>query len=397
MIKRVCFIVHDGPFNRYDSRRHFIQQMSDAMNRVGVETKIVARDEDSEEIEIASQITPFAPDLLCSFNRLSSIPEKTLIADELQIPYLSILTDSPLYSTGLASSRYSIIACTDLNDTQMVRSLPFNNVIFLPMAVEKDIAVSKDDRPLDVVFLGSCYDYENFRRYWRVRYSWAINNALDHAIDLILSDKNMPIAQALITAWKEAKLTKDTHFYSHFYFLDVYTRGRDRVDLIKSITDVPVHVFGDMMADHVVNQFGWTHYLGTQSNVTVHKPVSYQESIKILQKSKICLISTPQMKNGMHERFPYSIACGALPISSENRFLKEKFEKSYVSYRFDKREEVNDTVKNLLENESSRCEKVSLARDILLQEHTWDHRVSQLLNALPPMIEKMAKKNPLFF
>lgn len=396
MIKRICFIAHNGPFNRYHSRSYFIKQLAEAMNRVGIETKVIEKEETAEEMEVASQVTAFGPDLICSFNRLSSIPEKKFIADELQLPYLSILTDSPLYSTGLASSRYSIIACTDLNDYQMIKSIPFNNALFFPMAVEKGLSPSNGEKSYDLVFLGSCYDYENFRRYWRVRHPWEINNALDHAIDLILSDKNISIANALVTAWEEAQLTKDANFYTHFYFLDVYTRGKERVDLIKSIKDVPVHVFGDIMADHVVNQYGWSHYLGTQSNVTLHKAVSYAESLNILQNSKLSLISNPSQKNGMNERFPYAISCGSLPISNENDYLKEKFPESYVSYCFDKRDDINHAIKDLLENESSRQQKVSTAYNAILKEHTWDHRVAHLLKELPPMLEKMAKKNPFF-
>lgn len=399
MFKRVCLIVQEGPFNRYQSRSYFTKSLSEAFNRYGVETTILIRPELAQETDLSHSIQSFSPDLICSFNRLSAIPDKKFLGDALQIPYLSLLTDSPFYSTELVSSSFSIIACADLSDYQMVQSLSFAPLIFFPLAVDKEWFKEEvpSSQPYDIVMLGSCYDYENFRRYWRVRHSWTINHALDDAIDLILSDSNITIAQALVTAWEGAKLTKDSHFYSHFYYLDAYTRGKSRVELIKSIKKSPVHIFGDLMTDHVVNQFGWSHYVGAQPNVIIHPAVSYEESRALLQKSKICLNSTPWSKTGMHERVPSALACGALPFSNRNGYLQDTFGANCESYSLGGLEEVNNRIEALLHQDSMRKEKVMAGREEVRRQHTWDSRVEQLLKELPPILEKMAKKRSFFF
>lgn len=387
MPNRIVLIVN---YNFYDSKRHFTEKLSEAFSRKKIETLII--DTQTIEASTALEIQRFRPDLTCSFNSLDPLPDGKFMWDFLKIPHLSILVDPAIYSVNLTNSPLSILSTVDRSDCDAIKSYKFENIFFWPHAVEKEIEEGHGDRPYDIVFLGSCYDYENLRNYWRSKNNPQYNRALDNAIDLVLSDKQVSLAEAIVTAWNTAQLpTHNTEFTSLFYFLDNYTRGKDRVELIRGIRNAKVHVFGDSMTGHPSFKNGWSHYLGKQSNVTIHPGVSYSEGLQILRKSKICLNSIPCFRFGSHERVLNGLGSGALPITSTSTFWDDNFEvgKDLLVYQSGKWEEVNDQVMDLLSNEHKRKTMVQNGRRKVMQDHTWDRRVEQLLEALQPILEKM--------
>lgn len=388
MLKKVLLMVN---YNLYDSKRHFTKKLAEAMVRKGITTKIIDVNEEAIEGEIGAIIKRFKPDMTCSFNTLSSLTNGKFLWDVLQIPHLSILVDPALYSIQLTNSPYSILSCVDHFDYSAIRSYRFNNVFFWPHGIEADIQESIGERPYDVVFMGSCYDYESLRHYWQERFSSEINKALDHAIDLVLSDKPISLAQALVSAWNSSGLSpQKADFTSLFYFLDNYTKGKDRVELIRSIKDAPVHVFGELVTDHPACKLGWKDYLGKQRNVTIHPSVSFSESLQILGKSKICLNSMPFFRNGSHERVLASFACGALPITSDSLYWREQFATDeLVIYPPGNWSVINGTVNDLLANKTKRESMVKRGRTKVMQKHTWDERVDQLMQEIPPILNYM--------
>ena len=226
-IKRVCLIVN---YNLYESKRYFTDKLAQALERKGIEVNIIDVKEGVIGAEVISTITRFRPDLTCSFNSLLPISKTKFLWDFLEKPHLSILVDPVLYSMNLVASPFSIISCVDRFDTEAVRAFPFNNVFFWPHAVEKDLdGKGNSSKEYDVVFLGSCYDYESLRASWRQQNTEAINKILDDAIDLVLSDSKMPIANALAQAWNASKQDPTGFdFMGLYYYIDTYTRGKSR-------------------------------------------------------------------------------------------------------------------------------------------------------------------------
>lgn len=251
------------------------------------------------------------------------------------------------------------------------------------------------ERPYEVVFLGTCYDYETLRATWQQTLSEPLCKVLEEAIEISLSDYTISLAGALVKAWNHANLEESgVDFISLFYYLDYYTRGKDRIELIKSIKDAHVHVFGGRAEDAHDSLLGWSEYLGSQPNVTVHPPVSFDESFDILKKSKICLNSMPFFKNGSHERIFEALACGALPITTENIFINENFKRDeeLVFYQYKHLDHLNDIVNAKLANEKERREGVEKGRDNVKRSHTWDKRVEQIQELLPPILGQIYAK-----
>jgi glycosyltransferase involved in cell wall biosynthesis len=275
----------------------------------------------------------------------------------------------------------------------LLQGAGFDRAFFWPHAVESELVGSGSaEKIYDVVFLGSCYDYESLRVSWRQQNPESVNKVLDDAIDLVFGDNRTSLSEALAKAWEAAKLpSRGVDFAALFYYLDNYTRGRDRVELIRAIKDVPVHVFGSLAEDNAVGMLGWAPYLAACKNVTVHSAVSFAEGLNIQRKAKIALNSAPFFKNGSHERVLTALACGALPLTTDTAYFRSQFKEGeeIAFYQPANRELANDIVKNYLHDEGRRQQMVLKGAQKVAEKFTWDVRADQLLQAIPAIFSRV--------
>lgn len=392
-MERVSLLVN---YNLYESKRHFTQKLAEAMERKGLQTQIIDVNEGPLRVEAVRQIQQFAPDFTCSFNTLLPLSEEKYLWDFLATPHLSMLVDPLLYAMDLTKSPYSMLSVVDRNDLRESMMPQFLNLFFMPHAVEQDLSFEEGDRPYEVVFLGSCYDYESLRASWQQRNPEALNRVLDDAIDLVFSDNRCSLANALAQAWGRSGLDPTgIDFVSLFYYLDNYTRGRDRVELIRSIKNVPLHVFGELSTDNAVGFLGWQPYLASNKNVTIHPSVPFAEGLEIQKKAKICLNSMPFFRDGTHERVFTALACGAVPVTSESVYLRETFKEGedVLYYQSNDWSRVEPAILALLKDEPRRRQMAENGRKKVRGAHTWDHRVDLLQKELPSMISRIREKH----
>lgn len=227
---------------------------------------------------------------------------------------------------------------------------------------------------------------------WRQRNPIALNKVLDDAVDIVFSNEQVSLGYALAHAWQASLLDpQGVDFATLYYYLDNYTRGKDRVELIRSIKNAKVHVFGELAIDNAVGVLDWDKYLASCPNITVHPPTLFGKGLEILKKSKIILNSMPFFRDGTHERIFTGLACGCLPITSESKYLHEQFTngENLLFYQASKRDAINTVVDDLLNNEQKRREIAARGRKVVMKHHTWDQRVEELMAIMPPMLKSM--------
>lgn len=389
-LNRICLLTN---YNLYESKRYFTEKFAEALERKGIKTLCIDAQKTSLDSETLLSIADFNPDLTCSFNSIQRLSQDSFLCDYLQIPHWSILVDPAIYSTELTHSPYSIISCVDQEDVFSIRNATFENSFFFPHAVEKELLdTGKKEKIYDVVFLGSCYDYETLETFWKDEEPEEIQKIIVAASEMVLSESEISIAQAILTAWQASKVPQEAiNFISLFYYVDRYTRGKDRIELIQSIKNAQVHVFGTLAEDEPSMLLGWDHYLSDCKNVTVHPPVSFQEGLEILKQSKIALNSMPFFKHGTHERVFTALACGALPLTTETPYWKENFVegKELLLYRYKQLQEVDVVIQEVLANEPLRAAMVAQGALNVEQNHTWDQRVEFIQEAIPSMCNKI--------
>ena len=392
MLKKACLIVDE---NMYDVMRHFVRKLSEAMERKGIATHIIDTQGGPLEGGMFASFVQDPPDFTCSFNTFEPLSEERFFWDIVKVPHLSFLVDPAIYSLHLTKSPYSILSCVDRSDLKALQT-QFKHSFFFPHAIERDLDFDEQaERPYDVVFFGSCFDFKAWKRYWEQQLPPALCQVLDVGIDYVMSNDEMSIADALIQGWTDVNpsVSGQDDFLILFHYLDKYTRGLDRFELIRAIKKGQVHVFGESPKDNIPHSPDWAPYLEAQENVTLHPSVSYPESLDILKKSKICLNSMPFFRDGTHERVFAGLACGCLTISSESLYLREQLGEDLLYYQAGKWDQVDEQVNHYLADEKKRKEIVVSGRAKVMGAHTWDHRVETLIEVLPPILSQIHKKN----
>lgn len=365
-------------FNQYGSKRYFAKQLEKSLRKHGVETILIDPAGGELTFEIDLKMRRFAPDITLSFNAILPSSKGFFLWDYSQIPHLSVLLDPAFYSLNLLNSPYSRISSVDLADCEWLEEEHEKKTLFWPHATEV-FSNWHAEKIYDLVFLGTCTDYEGIEAEWKSSLSTKEQAFLKSAIQAMFS----PPLKAFREVLKAAENLPDVRYDRLFYYLDQYVRGKDRIELIRNIKDRTVHIFGEPAWNNPVEGVSWKKYFENQKNVILHTAVPFEESFNIIRHSKICLNSSPFFKHGSHERILNGLALGSLPLTTQNGFIDQFFKpgEELLSYQIGEWKNVNELINLCLANEKKWQEMVAAGRDKVLQFHTWDNRVKELLEA----------------
>lgn len=150
----------------------------------------------------------------------------------------------------------------------------------------------------------------------------------------------------------------------------------NRVEVLDGLAQYRVGVFGD----------GWDKYFLRRGKKT---PSYYrgkaigEKVLKIYRSSKIVLnIHDPEAKEGVNTRTFDILACGARELVDYKKSLNDHFHvgKEIIAYKNLK--ELHSLVAYYLEHLEELNEISEKGRRRVLQEHTWDQRIRQLIGTL---------------
>lgn len=391
MVKRIDLFM--PPRSQYGVLHHFTKKLGEALTAVGVKSRILEAEYHNPEPFLQALMSD-RPDCTLSFNGLLPDEKGRFFCDMLNIPHVACIVDSQNLFIPLIHTPLTIIVCSDRFSCEFFRGLKSRNVLFMPHGVEKELKPDPSmDKIYDVSMLCSLIDYESKRKEWKEKYGPILAKIMDEAVELTLADSTTSYVQALVNAidkYMELHHNLDPRkidFISIMDDLEIYIKGKSRIDLIKSVKDAHVHIFGS-----TTESAGWEKYLGkSHKNYTIHESVPYEQAIDILKQSKIVLNACPWIKNGAHERIFYGLACGALPMTSENIFMLENFvnEKDILLYQTANMEAINEKVNEYLSNDTKREAVAAEGRKVTMAHHTWEQRASLLVKELAPILENI--------
>lgn len=389
-MKRIDIIM--PPNTQYGVLLHFTKKFYEAMVRNGINCRLLeAKREDPGTFLKALLNDP--PECTLSFNGLLPDDQGRFLADLIKIPHVAYLVGSTYDYVSLTRSAYTILACADKGSVDFFQQLGFSKTFFLPHGIEPSLMPdTTKHREYDVVMFASYIDFKTLRASWKKKFATPVRNAMEEVSEIACADVEVPYYQAFVTALdkqlgKGGRMDPERmNFIEILQELELYIRGQDRFNLIKSIKDAKIDLFG--VADQGV---AWKKALGKQNNVVFHDPIPYEQVLSTMKHSKIVLNSTPWIKEGGHERVFAGLACGALVITNENRYLSTQFRdgESIVFYHPDRLDKANHRVNEYLANETKRENIVSKGREIVMGLDTWDRRVEKLMQELPLLLKKI--------
>jgi len=392
MIKHIDLFMPPN-ISQYGVLHHFTLKMHEALLRSGVRSRILEAQKNNPK-PFLSELFKEVPDCTLSFNGLLPDNEGRFFCDLVKIPHVACTVDSPNGFFSLANSPYTIITSVDRNACDFFRGIHAQHILFMPHGVEKHLNIKSesDSRPYDVIMLSSAIDSDEVRDRWRKKFPKPLCKVIEDAAELALSDQKTPYVQAFVIMLDKYVSEGAPLDPAKIEFIDIldeletYIRGRDRLELVKAIKDAKVHIFGSSSSTA-----GWKKLLKDQHpNIVIHDGVPYDQAIELMHQSKIVLNSCAWIKNGTHERILTGLNAGAVVITAENTYMKEFFTDgvNIAYYRYRHWDDVNQTVNQLLSDETKRKEIAAAGREQVLHHHTWDHRVAVLLKELTPIINK---------
>ena len=380
------------PLSNYSVLHHFTKEMHEAMLRLGVQSRLLEAKR-TDPAPFIKAILEDKPDFTLSFNGLLPDNQGRFFCDMINIPHVACIVDSPNIFMDLTKSPLTIITCVDRGSVDFFKGTGFDRVLFMPHGVESSLKPDQSsNREYDVVMLSSCIDYEALHDSWKKKYSPGLCKALEEAAEKALGDLSVPYYQAFVEALDKQVQEQsgidpeELDFLEVLGDLEMYIRGKDRVELVRSIKEAKVDVFGS--AD---GETGWKKYLSNQRNVVIHDPVPFEQALDIMKHSKIVLNSSPWISYGGHERLFAGLACGALVLTNENPFLAKEFKdgESIAFYQHGRWDKANHRVNEYLENAAKRDLVAKNGKDIVLSRHTWDQRAAKLLEDLPALLKNL--------
>lgn len=379
------------PLSNYGVLQHFTKKMHEALQHNGIKSRLLEAKK-NDPGPFLKTLFEDPPECTLSFNGLLPDDKGNFFSDMIKIPHVACLVDSPNNFTPLTLSSNTIITCADRSSLDFFKGLGFEKTLFMPQGVEKSLSPDpRTKRDYDVVMLASCIDYEGIRATWKKKFSPILCQAMDDAAEMALADHTIPYYQAFVQALDKQLSAKGSidpqkiDFIAVLDELEMYIRGKDRVELIKSIEEAKVDIFGS--ADGV----GWEKYLGKKRNITLHDPVPFEQALEIMKHTKIILNSCPWLNYGVHERLLAGLSCGALVITNENNFLLENFKDgdSIVFYQPLRWDKANHRINEYLADNAKRERVVAKGREIVMKGHTWDMRAAKLIKDLPALLAKV--------
>lgn len=395
MLKRIDLFLPPN-MSQYGVLHHFTHKLHEAFQRLGVSSRILVAQHDNPK-PFLTELFKDVPDCTLSFNGLLPDEDGRFFADLIRIPHVAYVVDSPNTFVSLANSPFTVIASVDQNAVEFFRGVNASNVLFMPHGVEKTLSFDPkdDERIYEVVMLASCIDYEAIYADWK-NYPPALLEVLEEAAHTALNDPKKSVVQSFVSAMDKkmtegAPLDPNTiDFIEILDQLEMYIRGKERVELIRNIKDAKVDIFGAAAATT-----SWKKQLGNQTNVIFHEGISYEQALQVMQKSKIVLNSCAWIKNGTHERALAGMGAGALVLTASNPFMEESFTdgKNIAFYTYKDLNQVNNTINRYLKDETLRRQVAHAGREVAMHHHTWDIRASTLVKELDPILRQIRAAN----
>lgn len=377
--------VFPNTLSQFDVLSHFTQGLILALKRLGIQTDLLVPNK-KDPMSFLSKIYREQPDCTLSFNGLLPNEFGEFLCDQVEIPHVCCLVDSAHFFSVLRQSPLNVIACCDLASCDIFQSWN-STALFMPHGIDKALTTeSLGEKPFDVVFIGSSIDFLAILDKWRSNLDPKTVTALLECAEAVLKDPALPYQKAL-TAFVPPEQFDSSTYEKLMQDVDLYIRGRDRVELIQSIQETDVHIFGPSLGAR-----SWKELLGSKPHrAIIHHEISYLESLNVMRESKIVLNSSPMFKFGGHERIFLGMALGALVISNETAFLKDQFVdgEDLALYTPSDKSGVSEVIKKYLTDEPLRKKMAINAREKVARSHTWDKRAAKLIADLEPILEKM--------
>lgn len=378
--------------SQYRVLHHFSRKLFEALERSGVDCRYIPAEKGAIHMKWND-----LPSCTIGFNGVPCAgSNREMLCDQTATPHLAILVDPPTWHYPLTTSPFMILSCDDRSGNRLLSKMPFDRHFFLPHAVEKEISYDPQaERDYPVTLLATHIDHETRRNHWRQLFPSQVCDAMDDAITLAFEQADKGFIEAFeetllhhVPTAKDTHLPTDPNFIMLCCEIELYIKGKERLDLVSAIKNTPVHIFGAGLDGN-----DWKQRLANHKNIHFHPPVSFDEAFEVMQRTKILLNCSLKNKEGAHERIFMGLGSGAAVATHDCPFMHEQFDADEELILFDPTamDRLDERLSELLAVPKKLEALAQAGRQRTLNAHTWDHRVETILEELPLILDGMIK------
>lgn len=350
-------------------------------------------EEDSEFVEkTVARAKQSMPQALFSINFFPVLAEA---AHQLAIPYISWNCDGSLLAMYHESVFYdtNYIFTFDRACEKLFRKIGVSHIWHMPLAVNarrlKNLPAS-EAASYDISFIGSLYEKNSFDAIADKLPSY-LTGYFDAALLAQQSVSGGNLLEAMLTPKICQQIEEITEYHrSERSFAEIKQLFSSTVLGFKAANLQRCHILNSLSkAGKTWSTPAQVHLFTTDKAeelpfVNVHPPVDYfQEMPHIFRQSKINLNATvPTIQTGIPLRVWDILGCGGFLLTDFREELLDYFQPEKHLSIYEDTEELLAKVKFYLEHDELRKQMVSMTKEVVLKNHTWDIRLNNMFHIL---------------
>ena len=252
--------------------------------------------------------------------------------------------------------------------------------LFPPGGILQTKGISLTERRYDVCFIGTYGDYREKCKLIS-RSERGIRFIANRLLLCLRKDPSLTAESALKKALDYYNISlSQEQFLEMMYRMGTVIQCimyyyREKTVRVLAEAGIRIDVWGDSWKQSILSAF---------PQVTIHGDVNWQESLEILEKSKISLNVMAWHKAGFTERMANSMLAGAVLLTDETFYHRDEFSDGRECKMFSLKalEVLPEIVSGLLQDDAKRN---TIARNGYIyakKNHTWDVRADEMLSII---------------
>jgi hypothetical protein len=376
----VRILVYKGG-SQYNALNRFSEQLAGGLQILNHDVTIVdlLKLKETQGAELNEALKK-KPDLVIGFNGIG-VDLKTADNKSLYeaggICYLELLLDHPAFHAGrvMKSPLNAIAGVVDHTHLDYLKETwPGHPVFFAPHGGIQSAEYENDDRPIDILFLGTGMDPEKARKEWLI-FPPSYQSILVEAYEEFLA-KPQAWDKLIARGAENRHIPLPTHLIAAMIVqLEIVMRAGYRQKILNEFDKAGLKV------TIIGNGWEYTRF----KHHELRPSAELYDALRLMTRAKVTLNASPQFFTGTHERVFASMLNGAVSITSGSRYYEEHFKdgEHYLSYDLHTLPQTLEKLKGLMAQPSKLMDIRKNALRISMRDHTWKNRARELIEKFP--------------
>ena len=342
--------------------------------------------------KIVNSFTNQLIDCVIGFNGIGvdvKLNNNQSIYDVVNTNFLAIYVDHPahLMSRIIEPIKNHLISFIDKEHVNFINEvLPQNHKISfflphggLPSGTMNVISVEqyKEEKEIDILFSGSFMG--EIRKDWEIS-PFFPKEIIEKVCEKLIYDDYSTIHKVFEEVCTEEgikfSLISKAQLSKLFVQIITYTRQFKRNMLIKRIIESGLNI--------TICGKNWGDFISGYKNVDYRGELNIQDTLKLINKSKILVNATPNFTNGSHERVFTGMLHNTVIFSDKSKYYDELFDEgeTILYYSLNSIDKDIEILKTYLKDHKKLFDMSKKAYFLAHEKHRWENRVDRILEMI---------------